>query len=97
VTEAASSSTFTSALACLEIMRSRGWRSAVVVSDSYHVCRAAMVLRCFGVRVSTSAAPGGREANRLAQWWYYVVRERIALSVYRLRIALERFRRRRQT
>jgi uncharacterized SAM-binding protein YcdF (DUF218 family) len=95
LTEEASSSTFTSALACLAILRSRGWSSAVVVSDAYHVRRAALVLRSFGIRVSTSAAPGGREANTWWQWWYYSVRERIALPVYRLRIALEQFRRRR--
>jgi uncharacterized SAM-binding protein YcdF (DUF218 family) len=95
VTETASSSTFTSALACIDIIESRGWRSAVVVSDAYHVRRAAMVLRSFGIRVSTSAAPGGRQANTRWRWWYYVVRECIALPVYRLRIALERFRRRR--
>lgn len=93
VTENTSSSTFTSALACVDIMRSRGWRSAVVATDAYHVRRAAMVLRSFGIRVSISAAPGGREANTRRVWWSYVVRECVALPVYRLRIALEHARR----
>ncbi len=94
VTEDASTSTFASALACADIMRTYGWRRAVVVSDAYHVRRAALVLRAFDIEVSTSSAPGGREANRPWQWGYYVVRDGIALPVYVLRIALERFRRR---
>jgi uncharacterized SAM-binding protein YcdF (DUF218 family) len=95
VMETASTSTFTSALACLDIMRARGWQSALVVSDAYHLRRAAMVLRSFGIRVSTSAAPGAREANRRARWWYYVARETIAQPIDRLRVARERTRRRR--
>lgn len=55
--------TFDNALFSGRIMRARGWRSALVVSEPYHAPRAVMSLRLLGV--AARAAPAGPEGARL--------------------------------
>ncbi len=47
------------------IMRSYGWKSAVIVSDDYHLLRASMIFKRLGITISTSAAQ--ETAGQLSQ------------------------------
>jgi uncharacterized SAM-binding protein YcdF (DUF218 family) len=91
VTEEKGRSTFESVMGCVSIMGERGWIRATVVSDAYHLLRARLVFRAFGIRTTGSAAEGGREANRLFKWWYFHIRECVALPWYVLLVVKEKF------
>ena len=82
VAEEKGTSTFKSAIECIKIMRKRNWLNAIIVSDPYHLFRSVFVFRCFGINAVGSGAQGGREANPLWKWWYYHLRELIALPWY---------------
>ena len=84
-------STFESVMGCVSIMGERGWTRATVVSDAYHLLRARLVFRAFGIRTTGSAAEGGREANRFFKWWYYHMREFVALPWYMLLVIRKKF------
>lgn len=62
-----------------QIMRERGWRSAVVVSDGYHLLRARWLFEREDVIVWTSPASGPGGAGTLFDKVYYVARELGAL------------------
>lgn len=65
-----------------EIMEENGWKSAVVVTNDYHVERALWIARDVGVRATALAAPspdtlGARTVARLREsvsWVLYAVR-----------------------
>ena len=82
VAEEKGTSTFKSAIECIKIMRKNNWLNAIIVSDPYHLFRSVFVFRCFGINAVGSGAQGGREANPLWKWWYYHLRELIALPWY---------------
>ncbi len=82
VAEEKGTSTFKSAIECIKIMRKRNWLNAIIVSDPYHLFRSVFVFRCFGINAVGSGSQGGREANPLWKWWYYHLRELIALPWY---------------
>lgn len=94
VTEERSTSTFESAVKCLDIMRVSGWKSAIVVTDSYHLLRCVLLFRAFGVRASGSAATADRAATPLRRWIYYFLRECLGLPWYVLLILYSRLFRR---
>lgn len=71
--------TLTSIIQSVRIMRSNRWNSAIVVSDPYHILRATLLFRIFGMKAVGSEARGGKEANSTLKWWYYYLREFIAL------------------
>jgi uncharacterized SAM-binding protein YcdF (DUF218 family) len=71
------------------IMRQRGWRRALVVTDSFHMPRALLTFRGFGVAVTAATVPGvwrrhpikalgaaAREAVALIWYIWLIVRER---------------------
>ncbi|MFH1113116.1 MAG: YdcF family protein [Pseudomonadota bacterium] len=90
ILEEEGTTTLTSVRQCLRIMCENEWKSAVVVSDSYHLFRSVLLFRLFGVRAFGSAAKGGREANGALRWWYYHIRELMALPWTLIRAALHR-------
>src|SRR5690606_21594189 len=67
------------------LMRERGWQSAVVVSDSYHLLRARWLFGRADVAVWTSPAPG---SGRVLDTLYFLVREVGAVVYQAGKIAL---------
>ena len=93
IMENKATSTFQSVVLCSRIMRQHGWSTAIVVSDPYHLVRAIVAFRAFGIRATGSAAKGGRQYNRSWKWWYYYLREIVAVPWYVLLVAAEKMRR----
>ena len=82
VLEEKGTSTFKSAIHCVQMMRKHNWMNAIIVSDPYHLVRSVFVFRCLGIHAVGSGARGGRQVNPLWKWWYYHIRELIALPWY---------------
>jgi len=82
ILEEESTSTFESAVRCIQIMRKHKWSKAIIVSDPYHLLRATFLFRSFGVKAVGSGAKGGRKSNPLWKWVYYYIREAAALLWY---------------
>ena len=82
VIEERGTTTFTSVVECVRILRSNNWTAPLVVSDGYHLFRTRFVFRCFGVKTTRSAAKGWKHVNRKRTWLYYYVREAVAVSWY---------------
>jgi uncharacterized SAM-binding protein YcdF (DUF218 family) len=66
-----SDSTYEEALRTREIMQARGWRSAILVTDPFHMRRATLTFRQafdpVGLQVAASPAEGSK--NDVANWW----------------------------
>ncbi len=84
-TEEKADSTFTGAELCTKIMQEREWKSALIVSDSYHIFRSVFIFRCFGIRAEGNGTKDGRSAIGPFLWWFLHVREMIALLWYGIR------------
>ena len=85
VIEARSLNTLENAALSAAEMEKRGWRRAIIVTDSFHLPRALFTFRRFGVEVTGSAAPGVRadmSVKRIVVAW---AREAVALPVYAVR------------
>ena len=94
VLEDQATSTFESALRCRDILWQRGWSRVLIVTDRFHLARALLAFRSFGVHAVGSAAPG-KPARRLWKRSYYYLREGLALAWYLARavpVALRRWR-----
>lgn len=94
IVEDRATTTFESVLECSRIMHQKKWSSAIVVTDPYHLFRAIVVFRCFGIQAIGSAAAGGRQSNRTWKWYYYYLREGVALPWYLLLVFAAKLRRR---
>jgi len=89
-TEEKADSTFTSAAYCARIMRENQWKSALIVSDSFHILRSVFIFRCFGIRAEGNGTKQGRTAIGPFRWWLWHVREIIALLWYGLRCVIRK-------
>lgn len=88
VLEEQSHSTEGNARLSVRLLRERGARRVVVVSDPYHLLRARQCFRREGLEVATSPAPiAGR--MRAVDRWYWTVREAFVLLL-RPRLLLAR-------
>ncbi len=85
ITEEKGDSTFGSAACCARIMRVSQWESALIVSDSFHIPRSVFIFRCFGIRADGNGTKEGRSALGTVRWWFWHVRELIALLWYGIR------------
>ena len=65
------------------IIRVNSWSKIVFTTDPYHIKRAQVVFRHFGINATGSAAPGGFEQNFVIKWLFYYCREFVALAWYR--------------
>ncbi len=90
ITEKKGTTTFKNVTECVRIMQERNWSNALVVSDSYHLFRALFLFRCFGIKASASAAPGGKQATSSWKWRYFHMRELIALPWYIILVLSEK-------
>jgi uncharacterized SAM-binding protein YcdF (DUF218 family) len=74
VLEESSHSTLEQAVAVTRLARDRGWESAVVVSDRFHVPRARFLFRRMGLEAAGAPAAGPGEGSR-RKWLQGWVRE----------------------
>lgn len=75
VLETSSLSTRENADAAARLMAARGWESAVLVTDDFHLWRAAWMFRRAGVTVWPSPAQATQPAPPGAEWVYGLLRE----------------------
>jgi len=77
-------STAESIAATVEIMRRRGFKSALVVSDGYHIFRVKEMLKSQGIVVYGSPRPGIPVLKWRARWLYF--RQALAYGLWRIGI-----------
>lgn len=68
VIEDASRNTFENAVYCHRIMRRRGWRRLIVVTDGFHLTRALYVFRRLGIDVEGAGVRRPDDVSRV--YWY---------------------------
>lgn len=73
-----------------EILRARGWRDAIVVSDGFHLLRARWLFSREGVTVWTSPATQLGETGNALKTLFFLLREIGALGYQSVKIALGR-------
>ena len=93
VMEDRATSTFESGAYCAPIFAQRGWTTAVIVTDGYHLPRSVLTFRSFGVRAVGSAAPYRWRFRHLWKHWWMSCREVVAYLWYCWLILAWRFRR----
>jgi uncharacterized SAM-binding protein YcdF (DUF218 family) len=93
VLEAESRSTLENARCSARIMRARGWRRALVVTDAVHLPRALMAFRALGIDVKGAAAQGGARDEPVWAWPVHLAREALTFLWYGVLIAAGRHRR----
>jgi vancomycin permeability regulator SanA len=79
VMEESAQSTLDSAMACSQILQKNSWSRAVLVTDCYHITRAAILFRLFGINVTCSTPDFGGFGPQRWQWWAWHFREFMAL------------------
>lgn len=85
VVEDQARSTFDSAVYCCRICQQRGWTTALIVTDRYHLLRALLTFYSVGLRVCGSAARHFTP-QRWGKIGYVYGREILALGWYLCRI-----------
>lgn len=85
-----SKTTFESMKNCVEIMESRGWKTAIIVTDSFHICRSVYTLRSFGFDASGSSPTENKQNTKIWKWIYYYIREFFAFPYYICLVSLNK-------
>ncbi len=93
VLETESRSTLENARCSARIMRARGWRRALVITDAVHLTRALLAFRALGIDAKGAAVAGGARDQPLWSWPYHLAREALAFLWYAALIAARRHRR----
>jgi uncharacterized SAM-binding protein YcdF (DUF218 family) len=88
--ETASSTTFESARRTADIMESRGWSRAIVVSDAIHIPRSLLAFRAVGVRAAGRGAPVVWRVGRFRTPFHYMGYELAGIALYATRIIFRR-------
>ena len=83
ITEQASGSTHDSIEASAEHMHARGWTTALVVSDGFHLFRVKKMFEDKGIRAYASPAPDSPIEVASSQRFWHSIREVIMFSAYR--------------
>lgn len=83
-TEQASLTTRDSIHAAAELMKSKSWKTVVVVSDGFHLYRLKEMLEDEGIAAYPSPAPDSPIESSTSQRFWYSVREVFLFSAYRL-------------
>ncbi len=84
VTEQGSGTTADSVRAAVTLMQSKGWKTALVVSDGFHVFRVKTMLEDNGIVAYTSPAPNSPIEIAASERFWHSMREVLLVSVYRL-------------
>jgi uncharacterized SAM-binding protein YcdF (DUF218 family) len=83
ITEQGSGSTYDSIRAAAGLMHAKGWRTALVVSDGFHLFRIKTMFHDNGVLAYTSPAPDSPIEVASSQRFWHSLREVILFSAYR--------------
>jgi uncharacterized SAM-binding protein YcdF (DUF218 family) len=86
VVEGEGDSTVETLLAVAEVMRRMGLRSAILVSDGYHIYRAKRILQNQGMIVYGSPRPHSPQSTWRERWLY--LRQAVGYLLWRLHIAI---------
>jgi uncharacterized SAM-binding protein YcdF (DUF218 family) len=81
-------STVESAFFVSEIMRTRGWQRAIVVSDAYHLWRAKLLFGNAGIEAYPSPAHDERYPLSTRVYLYHLGREVVAVGWYYVKSGL---------
>ena len=83
ITEQGSGSTYDSIQAAAHLMQGKGWKTALVVSDGFHLFRVKRMFQDNGILAYTSPAPNSPIEVASSQRFWHSVREVILFSAYR--------------
>ena len=84
VTEQGSGTTYDSIRAASNLIRQKGWKSVLVVSDGFHLFRVKQMLSDNGIIAYTSPAPNSPIEVQASQRFWYSVREVVLFAGYRV-------------
>jgi len=84
ITEQASLTTHDSIRAASLLVKSKGWKSVLVVSDGFHLFRIREMFADEGITAYTSPAPDSPIEYSASQRFWYSLREVFLFSAYRL-------------
>jgi uncharacterized SAM-binding protein YcdF (DUF218 family) len=84
ITEQGSGTTADSVRAVVALMQAKGWETALVVSDGFHLFRVKTMLEDNGIVAYTSPAPDSPIEVAASQRFWHSLREVLLVSVYRL-------------
>jgi uncharacterized SAM-binding protein YcdF (DUF218 family) len=84
VTEQGSSTTYDSIQAASGVLKSKGWKTALVVSDGFHLYRVKRMFMDKGILAYTSPAPNSPIEVEASQRFWASVREVVLFAGYRL-------------
>jgi uncharacterized SAM-binding protein YcdF (DUF218 family) len=83
VTEQGSGTTHDSIQAAAGLIKAKGWKTALVVSDGFHLFRVKKMFSDNGIVVYTSPAPNSPIEVAASQRFWYSLREVVLFSAYR--------------
>lgn len=83
VTEQGSGTTHDSIRAAVTLMQAKGWKTALVVSDGFHLFRVKKMFEDSGIVAYTSPAPNSPIEVASSQRFWHSIREVILFSAYR--------------
>ena len=84
VTEQESSTTADSIQAVSQLMQAKAWKTALVVSDGFHLFRVKRMFEDNGITAYTSPVPNSPIEISSSQRFFYSVREVVLFSAYRI-------------
>jgi uncharacterized SAM-binding protein YcdF (DUF218 family) len=84
ITEQGSATTHDSITAASRLVRSKGWKTVLVVSDGFHLFRVKAMFEDEGITAYTSPAPASPIESSASQRFWYSMREVFLFSAYRL-------------
>jgi uncharacterized SAM-binding protein YcdF (DUF218 family) len=84
VTDQGSGTSYDSIQAAAALMHAKGWKSALVVSDGFHLYRLKKMFEDSGIHAYTSPAPNSPIEVASSQRLWHSLREVLLFSVYRL-------------
>jgi len=90
ILEETAASTLDSAFACARIIREKGWSTAFVVSDRYHLFRSVSLFRRLGIQAYGSAPAEEKSHSIPRKLRYAIVREWIAFPWSLIRLYVRR-------
>jgi uncharacterized SAM-binding protein YcdF (DUF218 family) len=83
ITEQGSGTTYDTIQAASELLKAKGWTTALVVSDGFHLYRAKRMFSDNGIRTYTSPAPNSPIEVESSQRFWHSLREVMLFSAYR--------------
>ena len=86
VVERQARNTHESARICSSLMRRRGWRRALIVTDGWHLARSLLAFRAYGIEAEGDSAGGGRDEVGYPLWLQYAAREALGYAWYAMRL-----------